>query len=101
MNGIGNGNSNACFSPADQAYQVNEKRPFTTVVETTQKMNDLADECIDMSDALARSLFGLDPAESVPPSGACFSDSLEVMSFKMARVRANLAVMIDRFGLVL
>lgn len=101
MNGIGNGNSNVFYSPAEQACQVSEKRPFTPIVETTRKLDDLADECINMSDALARSLFGLEPAESVPPSGACFSDSLEVMSFKMARVRASLEAMIARFGLVL
>lgn len=101
MNGTGNGNSNACFCPAEQAYQVSEKRPFTPVIETMRKLDDLADECINMSDALARSLFGLDPAESVPPSGACLSDSLEVMSFKMARIRSNLMAIIDLFGICL
>lgn len=101
MNGTGNGNSNACFCLAEQAYQVNEKRPFTPIVETTRKLDDMADECINMSDALARSLFGIDPTESVPPSGICFSDTLETMSYKLARVSANLKAMIDRFGLVL
>lgn len=101
MNGTGNGNSNACFSPADQAYQVNEKRPFAPVIETTRKLDDLADECINMSDALARSLFAADQNETAPPSGVCFSDTLEGLSYKLSRVRANLSVLIDRFGLVL
>ena len=99
MNGIGIGNSNAYYPDASNC--VNEKRPFTPVIETTRKLDDLADECINMSDALTRSLFGADQAETVPPSGVCFSDTLEVMSYKLARVRANLAVLIDRFGLVL
>ena len=101
MNGIGNGNSNACFCPAEQAYRVNKKRLFTPVIETTRKLDDLADECIGMSDALARSLFGVDQSETVPTSGVCFSDTLETMSYKLARVRATLAVMIDRFGITI
>ena len=99
MNGLGNGNSNACYS--DSSSCANEKRPFTPIVETTRKLDALADECINMSDTLTRSLFGVDSTDTIPSSGDCFSDTLEAMSFKLALVRANLAAMIDRFGLAL
>ena len=99
MNGIGN--ANACFCPTEQAFQVNVNRTFTPVVEITRKLDDMTDACINMSDALARSLFGAEPAETVPPPGICFSETMEVMSYKMSRIRANLEMMIDRFGLVL
>lgn len=99
MSGIGNGNGNAYYPDASNC--VNEKRPFTPVIETTRKLDDLANECINLSDALARSLFAADQSETVPPSGVCFSDTLEGLSYKLARVRANLSVMIERFGLVL
>lgn len=97
MNGIGNGNSNACYSEA--ANCVSEKRPFTVAGETLERMDRLAEECITLSEVLAHVLFAVDQDKPVLPAGACFADQLESTAGKVATIKANLLVLADRFGI--
>ena len=97
MNGIGNGNSNACYS--DAANCVSEKRPFIPAGETLGRMDDLADECINISEVLTHVLFAVDQDKPASPPGACFADQLEGTAGKVAAIKANLLVLADRFGI--
>ena len=97
MNGIGNGNSNACYSEA--ANCVSEKRPFIPAGETLGRMADMADECISISEVLAHVLFAVDQDKPVLPAGSCFADQLEGTAGKVATIKANLLVLADRFGI--
>lgn len=99
MNGIGSGNSNACYSEA--ANCVSEKRPFIPAGETLGRMADLADECIGISEVLAHVLFAVDQDKPVLPAGSCFADQLESTAGKVATIKANLLVLADRFGIQL
>lgn len=99
MNGIGSGNSNACYSEA--ANCVSEKRPFIPAGETLGRMADLADECISISEVLAHVLFAVDQDKPVLPAGSCFADQLESTAGKVAAIKVNLLVLADRFGIQL
>lgn len=99
MNGIGNGNSNACYSEA--ANCVSEKLPFIPAGETLGRMAYLADECISISEVLAHVLFAVDQDKPVLPAGSCFADQLESTAGKVATIKANLLVLADRFGIQL
>ena len=99
MNGIGSGNSNACYSEA--ANCVSEKRPFIPAGETLGRMADLADECISISEVLAHVLFAVDQDKPVPHAGDSFVNLLEGTAGKVATIKANLLVLADRFGIQL
>ena len=99
MNGIGNGNSNACYSEA--ANCVSEKRPFIPAGETLGRMADLADECVSISEVLAHVLFAVDQDKPVSPACSCFVDQMESTAGKVATIKANLLVLADRFGIQL
>ena len=96
MNGIGNGNSNACYSEA--ANCVSEKRPFIPAGETLGRM---ADECISISEVLAHVLFAVDQDKPVPHAGDSFVNLLESTAGKVSAIKANLLVLADRFGIQL
>lgn len=100
MNGIGNGNSNACYSEP-QGCAGSEKRPFIPAGEALGRMADLADECISISEVLAHVLFAVDQDKPVLPAGSCFADQLESTAGKVAAIKANLLVLADRFGIQL
>ena len=97
MNGIGNGNSNACYSEA--ANCVSEKRPFVPINETYRRLDALADECIKISDSLAMALFSVEQTECDKLVGVCFADVLSGTADKVAHIQANLLVLADRFGI--
>ena len=100
MNGIGNGNSNACYSEP-QGCVGSEKRPFIPAGETLGRMADLADECISISEVLAHVLFAVDQDKPVPHAGDSFVNVLEGTAGKVATIKANLLVLADRFGIQL
>ena len=98
MNGIGNGNSNACYSEP-QGCAGSEKRPFVPINETYRRLDALADECIKISDSLAMALFAVEQTECDKLVGVCFADVLSGTADKVAHIQANLLVLADRFGI--
>ena len=104
MNGTGNGNSNAFYlpseySPADQAPKLSEKRPFVPINETFRRLDTLSDECVKISEALTMALFAVEQEEAGILPGVCFADDLNKTADKMARIKSNLLVLADGFGI--